>query len=221
MRHIGRKKLLIFFLVILAVVLFWSSSFLQEYLKEASSFLENYGKIYPALSILIFVGLTTLSAMLMSFSSVWLVPVAVLLWSNNFTVVLLLFSWLLGATLSYLIGYFGGYPIVRRFVSEEKISKYQNLVNKKIGFGSILLFRFILPSEIPGYLLGIAKYNFGKYLIVTFFAELPYAIYSVYAFSSIVEQKEEMFILTALFWILAVWFLGYMYFKKFKKNISE
>lgn len=216
------KKRIYWFLVVVALaLLFWSSSFLQEYFNEASTFLQNYGQSFPLLSILIFVGLSTLSAMLMSFSSVWLVPVAVLLWDNTFTVVMLLLSWLLGATISYFIGRYGGYPIVRRLISNKNINYYENLINEKFSFWVIYLFRLTLPSEIPGYLLGIARYPFWKYLAITFFAELPYAIYAVYAFDSIIEKDKLMFGITAILWFLIVWLLAYLYMKKVKRKIKE
>lgn len=218
MKAINKKRLAIFALVIALAIIFWSSAFLQNYFKEATLFLQNYGRSFPVLSVLVFMGLTTLSAMLMSFSSIWLVPVAVVLWNDNTTVFLLLVSWLVGATISYLIGFYGGHPIVKRLISEKKILYYEHLITNKFSFWVIFLFRLTLPSEIPGYLLGIARYNFPKYLLVTLLAEAPYAIYSVYAFESIVQKNEIMFISTLIVWFLTAWFVTLLYLKKVKKN---
>lgn len=217
----NKKKLIIFFLIVGVVLVFWSSTFLQDYFQSATIYLENYGNSHQVLSILVFIGLTALSAMLMSFSSIWLVPVAVLIWSNSLTIFFLILSWLIGATISYLIGRYGGYPIVHKLISNKKILYYEKLIKNKLGFWIIFLFRLTLPSEIPGYVLGIVKYNFPKYLLITFLAELPYAIYSVYAFESIIEKDTNTFIVTAIIWFASVWLLAYLYMKKIKKKEGQ
>ena len=217
-QKITKKNIIIFVIIVGLVLLFWSSTLLQDYFQEAAVFLQDYGKVHPYLSILIFVGLSALSAMFLSFSSIWLVPVAVVLWNNHFTFLLLLSSWLIGATFSYLIGRYGGYPIVEKFISAKQIAYYENLIIKKLGFGIIFLFRLTLPSEIPGYLLGIAKYPFAKYFLITLLAEVPYAIYTVYAIDSIIDKKPAIFIAAAVIWFIAAWLLAYLYYKKIKNK---
>jgi len=214
----AKKNILLFVLIIGLVLIFWSSTLLQDYFQEASVFLQNYGSSRPYLSILIFFGLSTLSAMLVSFSSIWLVPAAVVLWSNPLTVLFLLSSWLIGATFSYVIGRHGGYPIVQKLISAKQISHYEDIISRQFGFWIIFLFRLTSPSEIPGYLLGIARYPFVKYFLITFLAELPYAIYAVYAVDSIIDKKPTMFALVVIIWLLAIWLLTYLYYKKIKNK---
>ncbi|OGF63081.1 hypothetical protein A2926_01295 [Candidatus Giovannonibacteria bacterium RIFCSPLOWO2_01_FULL_44_40] len=199
---VTKKNIVIFVIVVGLVLIFWSSTLLQDYFQEAAVFLQNYGGLHPYLSILIFIGLSALSAMLVSFSSIWLVPVAVVLWSNLTTALLLLASWLIGAIVSYLIGRYGGYPVVKKFVSTERISYYEHLIAKRLGFWIIFLFRLTLPSEIPSYILGILRYPFAKYFLITFLAELPYAIYTVYAIDSIIDRKPTIFAITVIIWLI-------------------
>ena len=216
-----KRNIIIFIIVVGLIFIFWSSSLLQDYFQDATVFLQNYGAAHPYISILIFVGLSMLSAMLISFSSVWLVPAAVVLWNNHFTITLLLSSWLLGAVFSYLIGRYGGYPLVKKFVNASKVAYYEKMVTEKFGAGLIFLLRLTLPSEIPGYLLGIVRYSFVKYFIITFLAELPYAIYSVYAIDSIIEKKPTTFAVAAIIWFMAAWLLTYLYYKKIKKGADN
>lgn len=213
-----KRNIIIFLLILGIALIFWSSTLLQEYFQSAVIFLQNNGYAHPYLSVLLFVGLSALSAMFFSFSSIWFVPVAVVLWSNPYTVVLLLFSWMLGGTISYFIGMYGGYPLVRKFISAKRIETYEDLITKKIGFGVIFLFRFMLPSEIPGYLLGMARYNFAKYFLVTLLAEAPYAVYSVYAIDSIIHKEQSMFVITAVIWLITAIILAYLYYKKILKK---
>ncbi len=166
-----KKRVYWFFVVVALVLLFWSSSLLQGYFEEAGSFLQNYGHDYPTLSIIIFISLSALSAMLMAFSSVWLIPIAIILWGNDLSILLLLISWLVGATLSYLVGLFGGEPIVKKMVTVKKFSYYKEMISKELSDTFVFWVRLILPSEIPGYFLGILKYPFWKYLFITFFLQ--------------------------------------------------
>ena len=60
--------------------------------------------------------------------------------------------------------------------------------------GVVLLFQLVLPSEIPGYVLGSAAYPFWKYLAALALAELPYAVATVYAGSSFIERRTYLLI---------------------------
>lgn len=214
----NRKNIIIFILVASLAAIYWGSLSLQDYFQETVSFLQKNGSAQPFLSAMIFISLSALSAMFLGFSSIWLVPVAVVLWSNSLTVILLLFSWMIGAIISYFIGSYGGYPIVKKFISAEKLASYEHLILERLSFWIIFVFRFTLPSEIPGYILGIAKYPFAKYLLVTLLAEAPYAVYAVYAINSIIDKDKTIFIITAVIWIISGWLLAYLYNKKIKEN---
>ncbi len=218
-----KKNIIIFVLIIGLVLTFWSSTLLQDYFKQASMFLEDYGNRYPGQSVFIFIGLAVISTMLAAFSSIWLVPPAIILWGNSLTIFLLLVGWLIGATFSYTIGRYGGSPLVRKFVSAKQVSYYEHLISERLGIWIIFLFRLTLPSEIPGYVLGIARYPFAKYFLITFLAELPYAIFTIYAIDSIINKKPEAFAIMAAIWLIATWLLTYLYYKKIKnrENISQ
>lgn len=53
----------------------------------------------------------------------------------------------------------------------------------------MLLFQLALPSEVPGYLLGLARYDMRKYLAALVLAELPYAVATVYIGASFLERR--------------------------------
>ncbi len=155
--------------------------------------------------------------MMIFFSTVWLVPMAIALWNAPATVLFLLIGWLIGAIFSYFIGRYGGYPIVRKIILPKRLSYYENLMASKLNFWTVFLLRFVLPSEIPGYILGIIRYPFIKYFSITFLAELPYAIYAVYAIDSIINKNPVVFFISAAIWITATWLLVHFY-KKTKSD---
>ncbi|MBT9164821.1 MAG: hypothetical protein DDT23_00828 [candidate division WS2 bacterium] len=209
-----KKNIIIFIFIVGLVFVFWSSVLLQDYFKQAILFLEDFSSHYPWQSVFIFISLAAISTMLAFFSSIWLVPPAIVLWGNSLTVLFLLLGWLIGAFFSYLIGQYGGYPLVQKLTSSKQILYYERLFSERLGFWVIFLFRFTLPSEIPGYVLGIIRYPFAKYFLITFLAELPYAIYAVYAINAIIEKNPTALAVATAVWIVAALILTYLYRKK-------
>ena len=73
----------------------------------------------------LFVVLAALSAMLMFFSSLVLIPIGVVAWGQLTCFMLLWGGWFLGGVLTYSIGRFLGRPVVERMVSPKKIAQYE------------------------------------------------------------------------------------------------
>lgn len=211
------KILITFILIIIAAFLFWSSFSLQGIFYEAVFSIEDYAYQNQILVAVIFVVLAAFSAMLSPFSSVPFVPAVILLWGNFLTIGLLLAGWLIGAAGAYFVGYFAGYPLVGQLYSLEKIKYFQERISHKTEFLIILLFRFAMPAEIPGYALGIVRYHFGKYLLATFIAELPFAIITAYASDALVNYRPAFFIGLVAFAFFILGFMLYLFNKKLHK----
>lgn len=199
-----KKRIGIFAFGVFLVLVFWSSAELQDGYDRLIAFIDGYASQQPLLSVLVFLLLTVLSVLLLFFSSVFMVPVAVSLWGPFNSTLLLLAGWLAGAVVSYAIGRFLGLPVLRQFISETKLDYYQKMLSQHAGLMPIFLARFTLPSEIPGYVLGASRFNFTKYMWITLLAEIPYAIVTVYAFDAIL--RGDPFTLGS---IVAVWLLAF------------
>jgi len=78
------------------------------------------------------------------------------------------------------VGRFLGSRVVELLVRPERVRYYQQQVTHAMSFPAILLFQAALPSEIPGYVLGLSRYPFGLYLAALALAELPYAAGAVF-----------------------------------------
>lgn len=126
-----------------------------------------------------FVGLSALSAMLGFVSSAVLVPAAVYAWGGPITAAMLWVGWTVGGLTAYGLAALFGRPVLQWIVSAETLSRYEHLLEQRPAFSSVLLFQLALPSEIPGYLLGLARYPLGRYLGALMLAELPYAVGTV------------------------------------------
>ncbi|MGI9248473.1 MAG: VTT domain-containing protein, partial [Woeseiaceae bacterium] len=130
----------------------------------------------PALGMVVFVLLAMVSAMVAFFSSAVFVPIVVYTWGKITCLVLLWSGWLLGGIASYCIGRFLGRRVAAMLIGEEKIAGWQSQVTARTRFIHVLFFQAIVPSEIPGYVLGILRYRFAYYLAALAITELPYVI---------------------------------------------
>ena len=80
-------------------------------------------------------------------------------------------------------------------VDEEKIAGWERELGARARFIHVLLFQAAVPSEIPGYVLGILRYSFLRYLAALAITELPYAIATVYLGESFLKGESTLFIL--------------------------
>jgi uncharacterized membrane protein YdjX (TVP38/TMEM64 family) len=174
----------------------------------------------PFLGMLLFVLLTMLSAMLAFFSSALLAPVAIHAWGKAGCLALLWLGWLLGGIASFCIGRFLGRAVVVRLIGEEKVADWEHHLNRQASFGHVLLFQAALPSEIPGYVLGMLRYPFRLYVAALALTELPYALAVVYLGESFLEGKAVEFLLAGVAALVLGWFLLRMLKKKLKTGGS-
>lgn len=210
----------IFFIAIAFFIafLFFVSSPLQDALLDIVVFFGGYVADHPVLGALIFVGLAAASAFLSPFSSAPLVPVAVLIWGNAFTASLLFAGWMIGDVIAYVIGAYAGEPVMRRLVAKEKLEYYRSRIPPRAEFPLILLFRYAVPSEVGGYVLGAVRAHFWKYFIATFLAELPFALMTVYASDALVRQEPLLFAAWAVSILAIVAVMFYFFHRYVKKN---
>jgi len=136
---------------------------------------------------LAFVALSALSAMVAFFSSAVLVPVGVVAWGPATTLLLLWAGWLAGGMCAYAAGRFLGRRVVLLLVREDQVRAYERRLSGRAPFLAVLLFQLALPSELPGYLVGMLRYRFGAYVVALALAELPYAAGAVFLGDSFVR----------------------------------
>jgi uncharacterized membrane protein YdjX (TVP38/TMEM64 family) len=143
----------------------------------------------PVLGASVFVIFAAVSAMLAFVSSAVVVPIGVYVWGKTISVALLLAGWVLGGVAAYTISRYLGRPAVRALTSHPALERYGDGISANAPFGLVLLFQMALPSEVPGYVLGLVRYHFGKYLAALALAELPYAVATVYLGESFVQRR--------------------------------
>jgi uncharacterized membrane protein YdjX (TVP38/TMEM64 family) len=153
---------------------------------------------HPVLGPLAFILLSALSALLAAVSSTVLIPAAIYAWGAPLTMLMLWVGWSLGGLLSYTIALTFGRRVLRWMVSEKTLARYQHLLDKRPRFLSVLLLQLTLPSEIPGHLLGLARYPLSRYLAALMLAELPYAVGAVLLGVGFVERDTATLVAVCL-----------------------
>lgn len=176
----NRRVIVFICVAIIIAFLFWYSSVLQETFYAIADYLKVLAAQNEVLAIFVFVLTSALAALISPLTNIPLVPIATLIWGPVPTIMFLIGGWLIGDILAYLVGRYLGHKVVAYFVSTEKLDNWSNVVKKRTSFSTALLLRVALPAEL-GYAFGIIRYPASLYIIITFLAELPFAVISTFA----------------------------------------
>ena len=163
---------------------------------------------HPFLGPALFLLLSALAAMLAFFSSAVLVPPAVYAWGPVACAGLLWAGWMLGGLASYGLAYRFGRRVLRWLAPGKSIARYQRRLRREANFGFILLFQLALPSEIPGLVMGLARYPVERYLAALALAELPYAIGTTLLGASFVSRRFGLLLSLGAMAALTAFLLG-------------
>jgi uncharacterized membrane protein YdjX (TVP38/TMEM64 family) len=193
-----RRHALLFAVILAVVVLLWLSASLQAAFVDALEFSREFVERHPISSRILFVALAGFSAILMFFSSIALVPVAVYAWGEGETFALLMLGWFLGGHLAYAIGRFLGRRVTEYFVAERELDRLGNVLSAQMSVLEVALIKTALPAEAPSIVLGVLRYPYLKLVPVLLLSELPFALWSVYLGLALVEDRRLVFVLVLL-----------------------
>jgi len=184
----GRRVALLVAAAAVAALLAWSEE-IHRQVVAAIAVTEPVIRSMPVLGTVLFILLAALSAMLVFFSGLLLVPVGVEVWGTAGCFVLLWAGWFLGGVITYSIGRFLGRGVVLRVLSAERVARYEQRVPPASSFLAALLTQLLVPSDISGYFFGLLGYRIRLYLGSLALAELPYAFGTVYLGNAFVERQ--------------------------------
>jgi uncharacterized membrane protein YdjX (TVP38/TMEM64 family) len=179
-------------LLLLALGLLASSDYLHQIVVTVLEPVERIISEHPSTGATLFIIFSALSAMIAFFSTAVITPVAVETWGTSTSIALLWTGWMLGGVCAYGIGRSLGRPVVRALTSHDALDRFENRISNRAPFGLVLLFQLAMPSEVPGYVLGIARYQFLKYIVILGMVELPFAIGTVHLGASFVQQRSYL-----------------------------
>jgi uncharacterized membrane protein YdjX (TVP38/TMEM64 family) len=147
---------------------------------------------HPVAGPVAFVLFAAASAMLAFVASALLVPAALVAWGPGVTFALLWLGWILGGAVSYAFARSLGRRALALLGSGAPLARWEERISARAPFGLVLLFQLAVPSEVPGYVLGLARYPFWRYLAVVAIGELPFAVGTVFLGDSFLARRTAM-----------------------------
>ncbi len=188
-------------LVVLAVALHPLHDVLRGWMDAASSI----AGLHPYAGALIFILLSMVSAMVAFFSTAAVVPIGVASWGKGTTLLLLWSGWWLGGAVTYCIGRYLGRGVVVHFIDAARLRRYEREFTKIARLPHVILLQLALPSEIPGYVLGVLRCRARIYLLALAIAELPFAFGAVYLGDSFLRGEPLLLIAVGAAGIAFCW----------------
>lgn len=176
----------------LALAAVASSESLHAALLDVLEAGEQIIHMHPILGATLFVVFAAVSAMIAFVSVAVVVPVAIYSWGQGLTILLLWLGWILGGACAYGTARYLGRSVVRWLTAEAGLKRLESAVNGQTPFSLVLLLQLALPSEIPGYLLGLVRYPLPRYLAALALAELPYAMATILLGASFLERRSGL-----------------------------
>lgn len=119
---------------------------------------DTMAAVLPAherLAMVLFVSTSVVAVLLPMASNLPLVPFAALAWGPWWTAGLLLGGWIVGATLSFVLGRRIGDVIVRRFPSVRRHADIDRLIHPRHRLLSLVMLRMTFPVDVLSYALGL------------------------------------------------------------------
>ena len=196
--HLLWRRVAILLVLCLALAAIASTEELHSALIHLLDAVEEVIGRHPVTGAVLFVGLAAVSAMFTFVSIAIIVPAVVFAWGEPASLLLLWMGWILGGVCTYGIGRFIGRPIVRRLTTNPALSRLEHQLKRDTPFWLVLLLQLALPSEIPGYVLGLAGYPFMRYVLALGLAELPYTFATVYLGTSFLEQRGDLILVIGI-----------------------
>jgi uncharacterized membrane protein YdjX (TVP38/TMEM64 family) len=144
--------------------------------------------LHSVLGAVVFVIAAAVSAMLVFFSAVLLVPLGIEAWGSLVCFLLLWLGWFLGGVVTYTIGRTLGRPAVDTMLRDRPLGELERRLPLARGFWGALSIQLVFPSDLGGYFFGLLRYPRGSYFAALACAELPYALGTVYLGTAFLER---------------------------------
>lgn len=202
MKKSVKLKLSAIFSVILIVAVF----ILLSYLVQTNySFFE--GMIASNFSgMIIYIFLTIIGVVFAPVTVLPLIVVATSLWGWVLAAIITVFGWSTGSVIAFLIARKFGVPLIKRFMSLEKIYELEEKTLIGNNFLSVLFLRMIIPVDVLSYALGLfSKIKLAPYAIATVIGVAPFAF--IFAYLGMVPFVYQIILGLLILIIFLLWLI--------------
>ena len=103
-----------------------------------------------------------------------------------------------------------------KLVGRKRMETWIAQLEHHLHFLVLFVFRLAVPSE-TGYIFGIINYPFRAYLLITFLAELPFALLAVYAGDAFFKTSWGILVLLLSLWVAIIGIAYWFFSRKFNE----
>lgn len=200
-----RRRMAIMVAIVVGVTAVAATEPLHRFVSSMIAVAEPVMHRHPVAGAVLFVLLSAVSAMVVFFSTAVVTPIAIDAFGPITTLLLLWVGWIIGGVTAYAIGRLLGRRVVSRFVDPRRLHEYERRASRLVTFGHVLLFQLAVPSEIPGYVLGLTGCRFRTFVAAVALGELPYAIGAVYLGESFLKRNYVLLFTIGIAGIALSW----------------
>jgi len=167
--------------------------------------LESWIGQHPVLGAGIYVVFLVASVVLLPFSSLPLLPLAMRSYGLVLTALLSAAGWWVGCLIAFQIARLGR-RYVERMTSLEAVDRLERKVPEDVGFGGIVVLRMILPVDVVSFALGFLKrLRFRTYAVASLVGILPFAFVWSYAGGQLAASRFLSFAVVVVGMTGVVW----------------
>ena len=163
----------IFIILILFLFFYYIIQTNLELIKESLN--DNLG-------MSVYVLITIVAIVIAPISTLPLLPIASNLWGWVTAAVLSIIGWTIGSLIAFILARKYGVSLISKFISIEKINKFEKMVPKENFFWGVVFLRMVVPVDILSYALGLfSKIKTKSYFFATLIGVTPFAFVFAYA----------------------------------------
>ncbi|MDP3996068.1 MAG: MYG1 family protein [bacterium] len=146
-------------------------------------------------SAVIFIGLV-IFGIVFAPVAVWpLIPVAAVLFGPFWTAVYNIIGWTIGAVIAFWFARKFGKPVLKHFVSLEKIERFEAYLPRKSHFWTMVFLRIVLPVDVLSYAVGLlSNVTYPVYIFSTFLGVSPFSFIFAYGGEAFLTGRAGVFV---------------------------
>ena len=114
-------------------------------------------------------------------------------------------GWGVGAVVAFSVARFFKEPLLKHFISFNKIRVHEKKIPQDFEFLGVVLLRMVLPVDVLSYALGLfSSITFTRYILATIIGITPFAFAFAYGGSALIDGKYLMFLTLAAVALIAL-----------------
>lgn len=142
-----------------------------------------------------YVALTVISVVLAPVNTLFLMPVASMMWGPFMAALLSIAGWAIGGVGAYALARRWGRPVVAHMVGEERLEGFAQRVPERFVFWWVVGLRMAVSVDVLSYALGVlVPMSYTSYTLATLLGVTPFAF--VFAYSTTLPFAYLVAVLT-------------------------